>query len=243
MCHSQCIFIYLLNYFSDTKAWSRPLFGVHRELWVDAEFPLRHLPKVPTMVLNVLNKYKIVQFEVTRQTKRRLCEGCVEALPKSDDPCAPHQSSGIGALQTDDIHILHQDVDNFVSDLPSELHQKLASSLGKFDSRAAKACAAQSNKNRNLEHLMDFSCDQYAHDSNRPLSFDFIEGIVCGKPSNNNNPESSYKTGKSYESILALSSPVKIMPMHFRETVLLYSLTRSRLALSLLGGGSPYGSY
>ena len=33
------------------------------------------------------------------------------------------------------------------------------------------------------------------------------------------------------------------MPMHFRETVLLYSLTRSRLALSLLGGGSPYGSY
>ena len=164
---------------------------------MDAEFPLRHLSKVPATVLNVLNKHKIVQFEVTHQTKRRLCEGCVEALPKSDDPSAPHQSSGIGAAQTDDIHILHQDnVDSFVSDLSSELRQKLAFSLGKFDSRAAKACAAQSNKNRNLEHLMDFSCDQYAHDSNRPLSFDFIDGIVCGKPSNNNNPESSYEIGK-----------------------------------------------
>ena len=28
MCHSQCIFIYLINYFSDTKAWSGPPSGV-----------------------------------------------------------------------------------------------------------------------------------------------------------------------------------------------------------------------
>ena len=33
------------------------------------------------------------------------------------------------------------------------------------------------------------------------------------------------------------------MPMHFRELVLLYSLTCSRLAPSLLDSGSPFGSY
>ena len=36
---------------------------------------------------------------------------------------------------------------------------------------------------------------------------------------------------------------VSVLPFHFREVVLVYSLTRSRMALSLLAAGSPNGSY
>ena len=137
---------------------------------------------------------------------------------------------------TDNFHILYQDhINSFVSDLSSELCQKLAFSLVKFETWAAKACATQSNKNHNLEHLMDLSPYQYAHDSNKPLPFDFIDGIMCGKPRNKNNQESAYEISKSYESILPPSRPVKIIAMHFRETVLLYLLTRTQLTSSILG--------
>ena len=48
---------------------------------------------------------------------------------------------------------------------------------------------------------------------------------------------------KTLESILNLSAGHVLLPMHFIDSVILYSLTGSRTGLSLLAGGGSHASY
>jgi Tfp pilus assembly protein PilN len=52
-----------------------------------------------------------------------------------------------------------------------------------------------------------------------------------------------YQLCKTVESILNLTSMNQTLPLHFRESVILYSMTGSRLALKVLGAGGAHSSY
>ena len=48
---------------------------------------------------------------------------------------------------------------------------------------------------------------------------------------------------KTVESVMNLSAPHLLLPLHFRESVVLYSLTGSKIALALMASGGSNGSY
>ena len=52
-----------------------------------------------------------------------------------------------------------------------------------------------------------------------------------------------YQLCKTVESVLNLSAVNLTLPVHFRESVLLYTLTGSKLALRILGSGGAHASY
>lgn len=78
-----------------------------------------------------------------------------------------------------------------------------------------------------------------------PVILLFLCSLMNSSPQNIENIKTSekYKLCKSIESTIQLTKPVMILPFHFREVVLLYKLTRSRLTLDMLNAGSPSGSY
>ena len=96
-------------------------------------------------------------------------------------------------------------------------------------------------KQRSLNQLMELDPSEYLNSDNPPLIYDFLTGLST--KSTKSHSVSRYGLSKAAETCLALTPHVKIMPFHFHDQVLLYSLTRSRLALRLFGSGSPSGFY
>lgn len=63
-------------------------------------------------------------------------------------------------------------------------------------------------------------------------------------PSCSSNPDPlSYRYKKCAESCLSLCNSTAIFPYSFREALLIYTMTRSRLAVSILAGSTPCGTY
>jgi hypothetical protein len=56
-------------------------------------------------------------------------------------------------------------------------------------------------------------------------------------------PSDIYQLCKVSEECMALTTEIAVLPFHFREVVLIYSLTRSILALDVLACSSPSGRY
>ena len=74
-----------------------------------------------------------------------------------------------------------------------------------------------------------------------------VRSFLCGltgQPSGSPVKETlQYKLHKALESNLDLAATNVILPVHLRESVLLYALTGSSLTLKILGSGGPRASY
>ena len=214
--------------------------NLHEQLAVSGHHKFVDIRKVPQNVIDSLMKRQLSDDspEIPRHKIRRVCNGCISAVTPG---ATPQTTENIGACQNDPVHVLSGDTDGFVRGLPQDLRRQLAFSLGKVDSHHSRVSAGHLTKQRSLNQLMELDPSEYLNSDNPPLIYDFLTGLST--KSTKSHSVSSYELSKAAETCLALTSHVKIMPFHFREQVLLYSLTRSRLALSLLGSGSPSGSY
>ncbi|CAH1772866.1 unnamed protein product, partial [Owenia fusiformis] len=73
-----------------------------------------------------------------------------------------------------------------------------------------------------------------------PMDYTFKSSNV---PDPDQDRNMAYKMCKTVESILNLTYLNSVLPIHFRESVLLYSLTGSKIALTVLNRTGPYASY
>lgn len=153
--------------------------------------------------------------------------------------------------QTDDCIILrHSNLEYDVAAMDWLCKARLAFALGRSESKGIQQQAMAWMGQRSLENLLAMTAEDSLKKSN-PVIFNFCLGIQghCSKEFLNappfpiQTPSDIYKFVKTTESIMSLTKPVCVLPFHFREVILLYSITRSRLALSLMSCGSSSGSY
>ena len=113
---------------------------------------------------------------------------------------------------------------------------QLAYDLEKLESDTAKHYALAA-RDKYLKTLLSTQTER--HDSSGTTITAFISGLA-GAPllgSSNSPAYTSYKLYKTVESVLILTAVNLILPMHFRESILIYTLTGSKLALQILGSG------
>ena len=151
------------------------------------------------------------------------------------------------SVQTENIVIDCADIS--VKQLTNEQRIRLAYELGLFEAknRLSDTSLYKGKAMRDIQNLMELNLNDYLLSLNG-----VVRAFVCGiaeqdidRSSKNVNIEdkTAYLLCKSVESILNLTSLHAVLPIHFRESVLLYVMTGSKLALLTVGGGSPYGSY
>ncbi len=96
---------------------------------------------------------------------------------------------------------------------------------------------------RNLE---DFNMTDYVKVLH-PVSLAYLAGTAeLALPTGNEikgTKEMVNKISKSVESICNFSNVRLIFPLHLRESITLYSMTGTRIGLTLLASSSPYPSY
>ena len=145
-------------------------------------------------------------------------------------------------------HII--DLDDIRIDRISEEHKiNLAYALGIYERNDVTKQAKSLSKDKSFEALLNISINDYVESFNCVV-LAFVEGL-CGKRhvtiSENKElartTQNSYQMVKTVESILNLSAPNVLLPIHFRESVVLYTITGSRLSLQILGGGGCHASY
>ena len=148
--------------------------------------------------------------------------------------------------QTNSVIII--DSDNMsLSHLSSQECMKLAYALGKHEATNVRDFALKVSNERNMEQLMKLDLKKYLSEMNAVV-WEFICGVASVNSADQSDSGSGgeknvYKLCKSVESILNLSAAHTVLPVHFRESVLLYVLTGSKLALTTVGGASPHSSY
>ena len=117
---------------------------------------------------------------------------------------------------------------------------KLAYLLGKKQAHELKKTAQLLSRSRGMEQLP--VTNVRTHESQ---SIDVVDAFLRGISSENTQFSSSntYQLDKTVESILDLTGSNLVLPAHFKESVVLYALTGSKLALRILGSGGPHASY
>ena len=134
-----------------------------------------------------------------------------------------------------------------VTSLTTSERLQLAYDLGSVESRDAKLSALELSKYRDLDSLLALDCTQSP--ANKTI-LAFLSGL-SGTPAS--GPECSsqhqeytnklYQLYKCVESVMHQTGRNLSLPAHFREAVLIYTLTGSKLALKILGSGGPHVSY
>ena len=108
-------------------------------------------------------------------------------------------------------------------------------------------------REREVASLFSFNVSE-SHTSSSPTVLGFLSGLAAEKTSkgastsmsdDSKTQPSSYQFSKTVESVLNLTYMNAILPAHFRESVLLYTLTGSKLALKVVhvSAGGSYASY
>ena len=170
----------------------------------------------------------------------------------SDEP--EHSYSKVAKLSGDDevpsvSNCKETQTDNPIIDLnninldgiSNEQKIKLAYALGLSEKHNVKSNCVSLGADRSLPALLSLHPDEYITAFN-PVVTAFVSGLN-DLEKGHATPQSSskcdtYKLCKTLECILQLSSPTTMLPIHFRESVLLYTITGSKLALTSIGAGA-----
>lgn len=124
----------------------------------------------------------------------------------------------------------------------------VAYALGKSQHKAIKNDCMKASSEKDILSLLNLDVKVYIQDRSPVLT-----GFLLGMSNRSNNLQDSthtcsssdlkylYSLCKTVESILNLSSGQYIMPLHFKESILIFSITGSRLALSIMS--AAHGSY
>ena len=209
----------------------------------------RHVPvAVKKKLLELVGKTEEKNYQ---KAPPKFCQACIDHVVKEFnlDPRLPE------AVPTDpDIESSPEEKDEppakkYKMDLstttPAE-RQAIAYNLGLSESKSLRAYALAESRRRDVDSIMSMDVSQ-GKSTLRTLEA-FLAGLsqkgYDAKGTSSPKAESgAYTVYKTVESILNLTAPNLVLPAHFRESVLLYTLTGSKLALQVIGSGGPHASY
>ena len=128
-----------------------------------------------------------------------------------------------------------------LSHLHAEQLDQLSFHIGKTISSEVKTDSMILSNEKTMESLVSLNPAEYLSQRNKTL-VGFLSGI-SKLPLNQATEHRKFLLCKTVESVMNLSACYLLLPFHFRESVLLYSITGSRLGLSMLGSSGPHSSY
>jgi hypothetical protein len=126
--------------------------------------------------------------------------------------------------------------------MPKEIRALLAYEIAKAERQEIIHKAHDLTTKTGVDNLAHLSSEQFLQDVNRVLT-QFLFGLYGAKFGDFKRNSDAYRIAHVTESCMGLTTSIAILPHHFRETILLYMMTRSRAAISLFGSTSPCGSY
>ena len=133
-----------------------------------------------------------------------------------------------------------------VVELTDDEKKQLAYDLGRNEANSLKDYALSLSRDKSLQSLLSLNIKD-AHDACSSTVTAFLSGIqetpLMPLEGDRNRKKYLYKIYKSVENVLNLTGLKLTLPAHFRESVLLYTLTGSKLALRILGSGGAHASY
>lgn len=114
--------------------------------------------------------------------------------------------------------------------------------LGASQYRQFKEITMQEARLKDIGHMVNFEEHCGFKDVETVIAF------ICGLtgqplPARDLPNALSYQLRKTLESLMDLTSEKMILPLHLRESVILYALTGSRLALKIISAAGPHASY
>ena len=156
---------------------------------------------------------------------------------KLSDQCSNSPQSEKSIIDLNDIQL---------DGISAEKKAELAYALGLSEKDHVRTNCINLGRDRSLPALLDLSPDQYINEVN-PVVTSFLKGVF-GFDKNFPVPgvdsaEDLYYLCKTAESVINSASPNTLLPLHFRESVLLYTVTGSNIALKTIGPGGPHCSY
>lgn len=134
---------------------------------------------------------------------------------------------------------------------------KLAFALSRAEYHNIRSDVLQLSRNKSLCDLIALEPTSYLEERN-PVLQAFLGGLlnlntrkhkhsdeevtVRGPPFRIESPADLYKFSKVTESCMGLTTQVNVLPFHFREIILVYTRTGSKLVTNLLASSTPYAS-
>ena len=116
----------------------------------------------------------------------------------------------------------------------------LAYHIGKARSEDLRKSALDLSRQRNVDELRGYDSGDSTGEG-VDLVMAFLKGVAYTNP--HSLASAPYRLNKTVESILNLTAINLTLPTHLRESLVLYSMTGSKLALQLLGKGGAHASY
>ncbi|ELT96507.1 hypothetical protein CAPTEDRAFT_216042 [Capitella teleta] len=230
---------------------------LHRQLGVEDGLPLQTSQRVAKSVKvkmhTMLKSKKGVLYRCS------ICSGCVAALSSSD----ALNEKGPGIQQTEEsteateqpshssdnlqdpdrvFTFTAASVEDDVKRMPKEIRALLAFEIAKAERQEIIHKAHDLTTKTGVDNLAHLSSEQFLQDVNRVLT-QFLFGLYGAKFGDYKRNSDAYRIAHVTESCMGLTTPIATLPHHFRETILLYKMTRSRAAISLFGSTSLCGSY
>ena len=140
------------------------------------------------------------------------------------------------------------DLDNFNFNTLSPIQIKnLAYQLGKSQHDLVKDETIELSTSKDLNSMIQLEVKLYANERNAAV-LGFVLGIAnkeldyLEKEGNPNKPQDVYKLCKTVELVMNLSTLKFLLHLHHKVTILMYSLTKSKTALSILSASTAHGS-
>ncbi len=218
-------------------------------------------PLVSKVKASVRDKlFELCELDPTRKFHRgvlRFCTACITkvldlypdiASPQQqlDDEMPPAAQTPLKRKLTDKFDDASEEsTGKFnVEKLSSSERAQLAYELGKFEHETCKTYVRLTEEN-NLDTLLSADVNSEV-DEKCKTPFAFLCGLAGLHQSSYQisvGGNIQYKLHKALESTVNLSALNVTLPVHFREAVLLYALTGSKVALQILGSGGAHASY
>ena len=160
----------------------------------------------------------------------------------------PVNEASVNSTNTDPVILLSMEtLREDISMLTSEQKACIAFELGLAEHESIRQFSLSTSNEKQLNDLMDLRASVQIKKYNPVLS-GFLYGITASKSGVKSHGTTSQNEDEvalcmAAESVMSLTTQIKVMPFHFRQMVLIYGLTRSRKAVGLLCKTGPFGSY
>ena len=133
-------------------------------------------------------------------------------------------------------------VDSILSAMSTKEHEVLTYKLGLMQYENVKFSSHEATKlYRNVSEFQKFRVKHLQLNQNKVI-VKFIKGVTGIPKDEILTSSKEYMLTKTVESILHLGTAA-VLPLHFRESLVLYSVTKSKLALQILTYSGAHASY
>ena len=247
------------NYPDDSPISSKVTKNVAEFLLAKVNKTLLNFKKRPHFCHACVNKaFELSPDLIKTNTANRSLQG--EQQPEDDLLGADYENQEpklkrqrTGTFQSEDPQKVVIDFNDLtVAHLTNEQRTRLIHELALFEAKNIRESALKLTKDRDIEQLLQMDISKYLSEFNPVLcafvcgvsgmSIDDYNSIVKGE-SLTYDTNVTYSLCKTIETILNLCATHVVLPVHFRESIILYVLTGSKLALTTIAAASPYGSY